>query len=848
MLPRLRASLYRQAQSLMLTFALVAVTFPASATCAPVAYWSLDGSTVSERLTESLGHSAINATEHGGSSTWNTRSGFGELLANGSGIEYLSIPHQSILDPGTGDFSISLWAYRTSNANSAKGLVDFLSASAGSGYQLFYQADNSIRIRLDDTGGNTINVDTSGTHYDQNTWQNIIVTVDRTNKLTRIYVNGAEATPSGGIDISVLTESIIPDQDLWLGSLNGYTAARGRLDDFGIFNHVLSPSEIATIQAGGGTPLSEVFPVETVAAVTLSPASGVIRPGDTIAITPDEAVDNIYYTLDGSDPDTGSTLYSGPITLPSGGELRAVAYKNNAAGAIASGHYSVVPASPPNIVLIVADDLGFGDLSCYGAPTVHTPNLDQLAVSGTRFTQFTTCGPGDLANQYALLTGRVARRADLPASLDSGNTDGLDSREWTLAESLRRANYQTAIIGEWHLGDTAGSTPSDQGFQIFYGLPYHATAIPTPPLQENETEIDSPYHTNTLLNQLTQRAITFIATQGPDPFFLVFQPPSIPATGTSLLGSHGDQVEAMDASVGEIRSALASAGKTANTLVIFISAGTPDLSASSAPLGSTGLFTDGGSTTWEGGVRTPAIASWPGVIPAATDNYAVLWLPDLFSSITQIADSYTPDDRPYDGTARAEVLLAGRQQPDGATSLFLHRHNGTDYQLQAVRKGPWKYHLAYNNSDPQNTTSLTAPLLYHLEYDPTEHIDRSSSHTSEMTELQEIAASYQTSFASPNLQLPPAKPPFLDEPETAVDASTGTFSGKLTRPMESLNDHYQIEYSYDLVSWTQLAIDDYITSVTPLEGNAETVNFSVDLNNEVFTPSPVFFRLRASRP
>jgi hypothetical protein len=114
--------------------------------------------------------------------------------------------------------------------------------------------------------------------------------------------------------------------------------------------------------------------------------------------------------------------------LPDGGELKARAYKDGDAGFVSTGYYTLIPEGQPNIVLIVADDLGFGDLSCNGAPTIYTPNLDKLARQGARFTQFTTCGPGDLANQYAWLTGRVARRGDLPALLDSGETGGLDSR------------------------------------------------------------------------------------------------------------------------------------------------------------------------------------------------------------------------------------------------------------------------------------------------------------------------------------------------------------------------------------------------------------------------------------
>ncbi len=514
---------------------------------------------------------------------------------------------------------------------------------------------------------------------------------------------------------------------------------------------------------------------------------------------------------------------------------------------------TALPATLPNIVLIVADDVGFGDLSCYGAPSIHTPNLDKLARQGSRFTQFTTCGPGDLANQYAWLTGRVARRGNLPASLDSGETGGLDSREWTLGEALRKTGYETAFIGAWHLGDLAGNIATDQGFQLFFGLPYRPDAVPAPPLMENGTTVDAEYVPSTLLTQLTERAESFIADQGEAPFLLIFQPPALPATGSSLEGAYGNSVEALDHSVGELLDALESAGQTTNTLVVFCSDEGPDLTSSSYPFGSSGLFRDGKSTTWEGGVRVPAIASWPGVIPPATDNYAVFWLPDLFSSLVHIAGAYAPADRPYDGTSRLAALLATQTQPDEETTLFLHRHNGSGYQLQGVRKGAFKYHLSYQNSDPQNSFSTAAPLLFHVEIDPTEHVNRSSDsgYQTTLSNLQAEAASYEETFIPP--QLPPARGAFIDPPPSlwiGDDAGDHAFISSIVRPQDSLNDHYHIQHTTNLILsvWDNLPIQDYILSITLQPVEEEVLEISVPFDDPEFSGPNNFIRISGERP
>jgi arylsulfatase A-like enzyme len=436
--------------------------------------------------------------------------------------------------------------------------------------------------------------------------------------------------------------------------------------------------------------------------------------------------------------------------------------------------------------------------------------------------------------------------------LDSGETGGLDSREWTLGESLRKAGYETAFVGAWHLGDTPGCTATNQGFQLFYGLPYRPDAVPAPPLVENTTIVDAVHNPSNLLAQLTARATTYIGAQGgPDPFLLVFQPPSLPATGTSLQGTYGNRVEALDSSIGELLDALESAGLTSNTLVVFCSDEGPDLTSATAPFGSAGIFMDGKTTTWEGGVRVPFIASWPGVIAPATDSYGVLWMPDLFSTLVDIADGHTPGDRPYDGTSRPLLLLAKQTQPDDETTIYLHRHNGTGYELQVVRKGAYKYHAAYQNSDPQNTFSTAAPLLFQLELDPIEYYNKASSLPSKVTELQVEAASYEATFVP--AQLPPAKGPFIIAPELVVgDDGVGNpaFNSTIIRPRDSLNDHYHIQHCTNLVlsGWNNLPIEDYILSIIPQPVEEEVLEISVPFDDPEFSGPNNFIRILGERP
>lgn len=808
----------------------------------PVVIWSLDGGNPSERLQEGYGNTESDLSISG-SAMWADREGFGSVLANGENTGYLS--SSGSLDFGDQGFSISLWANRSSSTGSnASGLLDALDGS-GTGFQLFYREDESLRIRLDDAAGNSILVDTLGPQLSLNSWQNIIVTVNRELNRASIYVNGIEETPAGGVDISVLTGAITPDQDLWISSLNQSNSARGGLDDIGLFDRVLSAQEIASISAGSGVPLLTLWPDDNTppSEVVINPPGGFLEAGQQVSLTSGVG-EEIRFTLDGSDPGADSELYEAPFVPANGEEVKARVFSpGGVAGVIASAQFLSLPEAPPNVLVIVADDLGFNDLGCYGAASLVTPNLDRLAATGCRFTQFTTTGPGDLANQYALFTGRVAKRSGLPEVI-ADDEPGLDPREWSLGEVFRKEEYETAFVGEWHLGTTFPSRAIDQGFQLFYGLP---RALETgSPLVKNDSIIESPANEMTLLEQLKNRALEFINEPRSDPFFLVFQAPALSAEGTSLLGGSGNRIEALDESIGTLLDAVDSLD---NTLVIFISDEGANRSPGLLNTGSNGQFRDGAGTTWEGGVRTPLIVKWPEVIPEGLESRAIIWMPDLFHTLSRITKGYLPEDRTYDGGESAFQLLAGERNRVSEKQLVLHRFFDGAYQATAIRRGGWKLHKSINNIDPENGSPTTASSLFDIEIDPSERINLGPSERSLVLELRRELTDYESGFTGAGTGLPPARAGFLTDPVyTLEDGENGTLvTIAFSRPADSLNDHYQIEWSDDLEGWaTDPEIE--ISSEVIVNGDEEMVNLSVPLFGVGEASPKRFVRLKSIRP
>jgi len=375
-------------------------------------------------------------------------------------------------------------------------------------------------------------------------------------------------------------------------------------------------------------------------------------------------------------------------------------------------------ADKPNFVFINVDDLGYADIGPYGSTLNRTPNLDRMAAEGRKLTCFygaPVCSP----SRAALMTGCYPKRSlPIPHVLFPGNNVGLAPQEVTVAELLKEQGYVTGIIGKWHLGDQPEFLPTRQGFDSFFGLPYSNDMGPAedgvksslgaplpkakgkgkgqPPLPwlRDETVVRRVLADDqtTFVELYTQEAVEFIKTNKDKTFFLylphtaVHFPiyPGKAFQGKSNNGIYGDWVEEVDWSVGQVLDTLRELKLDRNTLVMFTSdnGGTPR--AVNAPLrGFKG-------STWEGGMREPTIAWWPGKIPADTSTDAVTGMIDILPTLVKLAGGKPPADRKIDG-GDIWPLLAGEPDAKSPHDEFYYYRG---LKLEAVRSGPWKLHLA----------------------------------------------------------------------------------------------------------------------------------------------------------
>jgi arylsulfatase A len=371
------------------------------------------------------------------------------------------------------------------------------------------------------------------------------------------------------------------------------------------------------------------------------------------------------------------------------------------------GLVAVVHAAerPPNIVVVFADDLGYADLRCYGGKT-KTPNLDQMAAEGLRFTDFHVPAAVCSSSRAALLTGCYPQRVNILGALGPGSKVGISDDEQLIPEVLKAKGYATAIFGKWHLGDAPQFLPTRHGFDRYFGLPYsndmwpkHPTArnFPELPLIEQDKIIEYMPDQTQLTTWYTERAVKFIEEQKDQPFFL-YVPHSMPHVplfvsdkhkGKSGQGIYGDVIQEIDWSVGQIRAALAKHGLTENTLVIFTSDNGPWLSYGDHA-GSAGPFREGKGTTWEGGHCVPMIACWPGQIPAGKTSSKFCTTMDFLPTFAKLADAPLPEHKidGYDITA----LLRDESDARSPYEVFYYYWlNGLD----AIRVGEWKLHFPH---------------------------------------------------------------------------------------------------------------------------------------------------------
>ncbi len=405
---------------------------------------------------------------------------------------------------------------------------------------------------------------------------------------------------------------------------------------------------------------------------------------------------------------------------------------------------------PPNVVIVFTDDQGYGDLSCFGHPTIHTPHIDSLAANGAKLTQFYVASPVCSPSRAALLTGCYPRRVGMHEHVVFPPYDyGLHPDELTLADLLRAQGYATACFGKWHLGHRRGLLPTDQGFDTFFGVPYSndmAQYHRQPdnqydfrlPLMRDEEVIEWEPDQHLLTRRYTEEAVAFIEAQGERPFF-VYLPHSMPHIpiyasedfeGRSPRGLYGDVIEEIDWSVGQLVAALERNGLLDDTLIVFTSDNGPWLQFK-ANGGSAGLLRGGKGTNWEGGQRVPCVAHWPDGIPAGQVLREVVTAMDLLPTIAALVGAELPDGREIDGHD-VGALLRGEPGASSPTVDFLYYTSKG--ALAGIRRGPWKLLL-----DPGE--------LYHLEHDVSEERDAAEKHPELVQELRELALARDAEIA-----------------------------------------------------------------------------------------------------
>ncbi|WP_297338281.1 sulfatase [Algoriphagus sp.] len=409
-------------------------------------------------------------------------------------------------------------------------------------------------------------------------------------------------------------------------------------------------------------------------------------------------------------------------------------------------------ASPPNIILVFADDLGYGDLGAYGAKEWKTPHLDQLAEDGVKFTQFYVPHAVCTASRAALLTGTYANRLELFGALDHTANHGLNPKETTIAELLKTKGYATGMVGKWHLGHLKEFLPTRQGFDSYFGLPYsndmwphHPEAkeyYPPLPLMENEETIEILDQQHQLTTQYTERALDFIDQNKETPFFLYLahSMPHVPLyvsekfKGKSQQGLYGDVMMEIDWSMGEIRKKLKALELEENTLIIFTSDNGPWLSYG-GHAGQTAGLKEGKGTSWEGGIRVPAIMTWPGVIPAGSIQEQAAMTIDILPTLAHITQAALPD-LPIDGR-NIWPLTQGETLAHQPYYAYYNQN-----ELQAVIFGKWKLVFPHRyRTLPEHTPlrndgipvkydhiNLTEPMLFNLVTDPFEKTNVADIH------------------------------------------------------------------------------------------------------------------------
>jgi arylsulfatase A-like enzyme len=434
----------------------------------------------------------------------------------------------------------------------------------------------------------------------------------------------------------------------------------------------------------------------------------------------------------------------------------------------------------PNVVLILMDDMGYGDLECYGGFPYHTPNLNKLAAEGMRFTNYYAAQAVCSASRASLLTGCYPNRVGISGALMPDSRIALHGDEETLPELLRESGYATGMVGKWHLGQKQPFLPLQNGFEEYHGLPYsndmwpvdydglpvHDTSLwqsrypPLPLIEGNEPVryIRTLDDQSGLTKYYTDQSVDFIRRNKNKPFFLYLAQsmPHVPIAaspafrGKSSEGLYGDVMEEIDASIGTILRTLEENGLTKNTLVIFTSDNGPWLTFGNHA-GNTGGLREGKGTAWEGGLRVPCIIKYPNIVPPGTVSNQIMASMDFLPTIVKICGARLPS-RKIDGLDISPLFARNNKAIIRDEFAYYYDKNS----LKAIRKGRWKLVFKARSQTYKTITAIGAdghpgkyasidvePGLYDLRTDPGETLDVKDRHPDIVKELNMLAEKYR---------------------------------------------------------------------------------------------------------
>ena len=428
-----------------------------------------------------------------------------------------------------------------------------------------------------------------------------------------------------------------------------------------------------------------------------------------------------------------------------------------------------------NYIVIFTDDMGYGDIGVYGHPTINTPYLDKMSVEGQKWTQFYSAASVCTPSRAALLTGRLPVRSGMASSVNRvlfpNSKYGIPKSEILIAEKLKDHNYKTAIVGKWHLGHNDEFLPLNHGFDYYYGIPYSNdmdkinnnpywseydrdelnSKSYNVPLMENFKIIERPADQTTITKRFSEKVIELVNQYKEDNFFiyLAHSLPHIPLyasddfLGKSKRGLYGDVIEEIDFGVGQILSELKKLKLDKNTIVVFTSDNGPWLTYKTHG-GSAGLLRNGKGTTWEGGMRVPAIFWGAGIVPKSVNEMGSTL--DLYPTFMSISNISYKDDNELDGVDLSEVLFNN----GSSTREIMPFYNGSE--LYAFRYKNYKLHLK-TSSWFSKVETHDPPMLFDLEIDPSEKYNISEENPEKINEILKIINLHKEKIIFGNDQL-----------------------------------------------------------------------------------------------